>query len=160
MSHKLGAESHHNHKSEEKMAPKTSPRAQRRRSCCPCPSFLCILVIAWAVMMMGSNLARVLMLPDFEGPQGREEVQKPPNYYQLLGVDPLVDDETLSRLRRNFILEMHPVSKRSLLHLLALPSLVESTSCRSFWQFSSSLTIHSIAGQSRCQEHRSVLGPA
>lgn len=102
------------------MAPQTYPRAQRRRS--RCPSFLCILILAWAVLMVGSNIARVLMLPEFfvRAPP-RQEVAQPPNYYQMLGVTPLVDSSTLRKLRSKYTRELHPVSERPSLHLLALP---------------------------------------
>lgn len=113
------------------MPSRTFPRAHRRRSLCP--SWLCILVIAWAVMMVGSNVARVLMLPDFfVRVQEREVVPKSPNYYEILGLDPLVDDSTLRQMRKKLLLEMHPVSKRSLLHSLAPPFLVESIHIVSF----------------------------
>lgn len=91
------------------MTPQTFPRPRRRRS--SCPSFFWILVLAWAGIMAGSNLARVLMLPDFfvRIPQ-REEVPKPPNYYEILGVTPLVDDAKVRQMRRKYLLEFHPVS--------------------------------------------------
>ncbi|KAG6356201.1 hypothetical protein INS49_015588 [Diaporthe citri] len=61
--------------------------------------------------MVGSNIqvGRVLGLPEFfvrTGP--REEVAKEPNYYEILNVSPLVDDETLRQLRRKHLLELHP----------------------------------------------------
>lgn len=94
------------------MTPPTSPRAQRRRS--SCPSFFWILVLAWAVLMASSNVGRLLMLPEFfvRSPP-REEVVKEPNYYEILGVTPLVDDEILRQMRRDHILEFHPVSEWS-----------------------------------------------
>lgn len=104
-----------------KMAPQTFPRTQgRRRS--SCPSFLWLLVIAWAVIMAGSNIARVLTLPEFFVRTPRREVErKPPNYYEILQVSPLVDETTLKSLQRLYWVESHPVSERSDRICMALP---------------------------------------
>ncbi|KAL2277278.1 hypothetical protein FJTKL_00123 [Diaporthe vaccinii] len=89
------------------MTPQTFPRAQRRRS--SCPSFFWVLVLAWAVLMAGFNVARVLTLPEFFVRfTPREEVANEINYYEMLNVSPLVDDETLRQLRRRHLLDMHP----------------------------------------------------
>lgn len=103
------------------MAPQTHPRAQRRRRS-SCPSFLCILILAWAVLMVSSNIARVLMLPEFfvRAPP-RDGVAQPPNYYQVLGVSPTVDSATLRKLRTKYTRELHPVSELFLSHPLTIP---------------------------------------
>ncbi|KAK7710638.1 hypothetical protein SLS64_005541 [Diaporthe eres] len=59
--------------------------------------------------MAGFNVARVLTLPEFSVRfTPREEVANGINYYQMLNVTPLVDDETLRQLRRLHLLELHP----------------------------------------------------
>lgn len=127
------------------MAPQTHPRAQRRRRS-SCPSFLCILILAWAVLMVSSNIARVLMLPEFfvRAPP-RDGVAQPPNYYQVLGVSPTVDSATLRKLRTKYTRELHPVSNLFLLYPLMLPFVVETPSRRSSRFFDALLTPLSIS---------------
>lgn len=87
-------------------------RARRRRS--SCPPFIFVLILLWAFMMVSFNIARVLMLPEIfvrDAPRDAGAA-KEPNYYERLGVDPLVSDATLKQLWRNLSLEMHPVSKQ------------------------------------------------
>lgn len=88
-------------------APQTRPRRQNLKVECLC----CCLFLAFLVIMAAFNITRVLMLPEFtvHAPQ-REVVEKPPTYYDILGVTPLVDDKDLAKIRRKFVLEAHPVS--------------------------------------------------
>lgn len=90
-----------------------SPRARARRRRSSCPPFIFVFLLLWALMMVSFNIARVLMLPEiFTRDEPRETgPPKEPNYYERLGVDPLVSDATLKQLWRNFSLEMHPVSE-------------------------------------------------
>lgn len=89
--------------------PRTPPR--RRRSSWKIPCLLCCLIFAFLVIMVAFNIARILMLPDFTVRTPEREVEeKPPTYYDILGVSPLVDDEDLAQLRKKFKREAHPVS--------------------------------------------------
>ena len=53
------------------------------------------------------------MLPEFLVRTQREDVEeKPPNYYEILGVSPLVADKTLKQLRGMYAIDLHPVSEQ------------------------------------------------
>jgi hypothetical protein len=77
------------------------------------------LILAFAVIFVAFHTVALLLLN--EAPMRTERAKpvavvrlpKPPNYYEMLGVDPLVDDKTLRQIKKKFNRENHPVSKHS-----------------------------------------------
>jgi hypothetical protein len=101
--------------------PPSFMRARRRRS--RLPSLLCFLILTWAVIFAGSNIARILLLPDFfknDRWVPTKEPPRAPTFYDLLGVDPKVKDADLKKLQRNFARQYHPVSNKTFQWLLSL----------------------------------------
>lgn len=88
-----------------------APRPRRRGSCFP--NCICCLALVWGVIMVGLNLGRILASEvELSKLPKVVDIPKPPNYYQILGVTPLVSDEELKQLKRKFNVEEHPVSIR------------------------------------------------
>lgn len=88
-----------------------APRAKRRRSCFR--STCCCLLLAGAVIFLGLNLARILASEiNLHKVPKVTETPRPPNYYERIGVSPMISEQDLKVAWKKYNLKNHPVSKR------------------------------------------------
>ncbi|KAG8163685.1 hypothetical protein KVR01_006982 [Diaporthe batatas] len=84
-----------------------SPRPRRRRSAFRDAG--CCLIIIWALLFAGLNIARLLSSEiGLRNTPMVNEALKPPNYYEELGVSPLISEEDLRGVWKRYSLEHHP----------------------------------------------------
>ncbi|POS80586.1 hypothetical protein DHEL01_v201007 [Diaporthe helianthi] len=70
------------------------------------------MFLAWAVFFVGLNLARILAYEvDLQKVPEVTEAPKPPNYYQKIGVSPLISEDDLRAEWKKYGIKHHPDKK-------------------------------------------------